>query len=483
MRREQETRLRYFLTRQLYPFSSYYRRLFDKHRIAPSKIKSVGDLRHIPFTTKNDFLVSMESGAEQGGLAFLLRPDAALIKKFLPKGALARIALLRSVRGEAYVSARLEREYRPIFLTVTAGTTHSPVPFLYAGYDIENLKIYGRRFVDIFGIKSSERCVNVFPYAPHLAFWQTAMAGFASSTFIFSTGGGKTMGTEGNIASLLKIKPHTLIGMPSYIYHILKTAAGEKRALPSLGKIILGAGRVPQGFKEKLIKIVAGMGGRDTEVLSTYGFTEARCAWAECPTHDPSKSSGYHTYPDKEIFEVVDPITGEPKRPGEDGEIVYTNLDSRGTCVLRYRTGDLVRGGIVYEPCPYCGRTVPRLGHDIERASQVKTLQVSKIKGTQVNLNALEHYLSGRREIDEWQLEIAKKDNDPYEIDELNLYVTLLEECDHESFAGRLNEAVLSMAEVAFNKIIFVTPDEMKKRLELDAAVKVKRIVDRRPAI
>ena len=67
------------------------------------------------------------------------------------------------------------------------------------------------------------------------------------------------------------------------------------------------------------------------------------------------------------IIEIVDPKTGEPVGEGQPGEIVFTPLDARGTVVLRYRTGDLIEGGLVYEPCPHCGRHLPRLVGRISR--------------------------------------------------------------------------------------------------------------------
>lgn len=470
-----------FITTKLYPFSPYYRGLFDKNRIKPGAIKSVDDLKSIPLTSKDDFLASMEKDPDRGSIAFLLQPNEDAIKKFLPKKELIKFAATGLVLGKARLKKSLEKEYLPIFLTATAGTTNRPISFLYTSYDLENLRIYGVRMLGIFGIKSDERAVNVFPYAPHLAFWQTVFGGFASGVFILSTGGGKTLGTEGNIRSILKVKPQFLIGVPSYVYHILKTAREGDIKFNFLNRVLLGAGRVPTGFKEKLANILEDMGSSQVKVLGTYGFTEARAAWAECPT-EINISSGYHTYPDKEVFEVIDPETGEIKKEGEDGELVYTNIDARGSCVLRYRTGDLVKGGIVYSPCPHCGRTVPRISSDIIRASNIKNIQISKIKGTLVNLNDLEHLLDDRPEIDEWQIEIVKKDNDPYEVDELILTVSLLKELDKEEFARRLNEDILSEEEITFNRINFVSREEIKKRIEIESAVKAKKIVDKRPA-
>jgi phenylacetate-coenzyme A ligase PaaK-like adenylate-forming protein len=478
----QNRNLQYFITRKLYPFSPFYRKLFDQNQINPNEIKTVQDLQKIPFTTKKDFIDTQRDESPSRRLAFVLQPNEELIKEYLPKGDLLKLFFTKIIRGSEYLTSRMEKEYRPIFLTATAGTTHLPIPFLYSSFDLENLKISGKRIVEVLDIKIDERAMNVFPYAPHLAFWQTFYAGTSANIFIISTGGGKTVGTKGNVRTLLKLKPHYLIGIPGYVYHMLKTARSQNRDLSFLKCIVLGAARVPKGFKEKLSKLLYEMGAAQVSIIGTYGFTESRTAWAECPT-EIDVYSGYHTSPDKEVFEVIDPDTGEVKGEGEDGELVYSNIDARGTCVLRYRTGDLVRGGILYSPCPHCGRTVPRISNDIVRASNVKNFQLTKIKGTVVNLNNLEYLLEGKSEIDEWQIEIAKKDNDPFEVDELILYVSLLKEMEREEFVNRLNDEVLSSSEISFNHIRFVSPKEIQEKTEVETAVKAIKIVDKRPKV
>ena len=132
-------------------------------------------------------------------------------------------------------------------------------------------------------------------------------------------------------------------------------------------------------------------------------------------------------------------------------------------------------------PCPCCARTVPRISADIVRASNVTNLEFSKLKGTTVNLNILEHFLDDEENIDGWQIEIRKKNDDLYEVDELLLYVSLLRDVDKESFREHLNQEVLSASEVSFNKIIFVSKEEIQHRTEIESAVKAKKIIDRRP--
>jgi phenylacetate-CoA ligase len=64
-----------------------------------------------------------------------------------------------------------------------------------------------------------------------------------------------------------------------------------------------------------------------------------------------------HVLEEDYLPEVIAP-DGTPTRPGEDGELVVTNLGRTGSPLIRYRTGDVVRADP--EPCP-CGRSWLRL--------------------------------------------------------------------------------------------------------------------------
>jgi len=478
LRAIQNKKLAAFIRQYVYPFSPYYREVFDRGGIKPDSIRTVEDLRAIPLTSKHDFIASDDRPEKFKD--FILQPDKEKIRRHWPAGRLLQLAGAAVFRGKEYVEDRLAREFRPSFMTFTTGTTNQPISFVYSGYDIDNLHCSGSRMLRLFDIAGSDRIVNMFPYAPHLAFWQVVFGGLASNALVMSTGGGKVMGTEGNITALLKMKPSVVLGVPSFVYHVLREAKEQGRDMPFLKKIVLGAARLGEGFKEKIAELLAEMGSRDVSVFGTYGFTEARCAWAECPTAI-HVSSGYHLYPDKEIFEVIDPQTGDVKGDGEDGELVYTSIDARGSVVLRYRTGDFVRGGITYEPCPHCRRSVPRISSDITRLSDVKDLRLSKIKGSLVNLNNFTSVLSDIKAIDEWQIELCKRHNDPFEVDEVVVYVCPKHGCDRPRLAEEIKKKIQLFTEVTPNRICFIELDDMVKRLELETANKEKRIIDIRP--
>ena len=69
----------------------------------------------------------------------------------------------------------------------------------------------------------------------------------------------------------------------------------------------------------KLRALAAQMGAPRIDVLRTYGFTEAKLAWAECPFAEDAGSAGYHVHPDLAMIEIVDPETGAPRAEGEGG--------------------------------------------------------------------------------------------------------------------------------------------------------------------
>jgi phenylacetate-coenzyme A ligase PaaK-like adenylate-forming protein len=290
------------------------------------------------------------------------------------------------------------------------------------------------------------------------------------------------MGTEGNLTALMGLKPSAILGVPSYIYHLVRYAQEKGHDLSFLKKIILGAAKVTPAYKQKLSDMLSAQGAKNVYIFGTYGFTEARTAWAECPAEN-HLSSGYHLYPDKEIFEIIDPATGEVKNDEEDGELVYTSLDSRASVMLRYRTGDFVKGGITHGPCPYCGRHTLRLSSDITRLSDNKDMHLSKVKGTLVNLSHFAEVLNDIPQVDEWQLEIRKHNNDPYEVDEMAVYVTPQAGANQSTLSQLIKDKLTGATEVSPNEIKFIPLDEMVKRLELETANKEKRILDSRPQV
>jgi phenylacetate-coenzyme A ligase PaaK-like adenylate-forming protein len=480
IRELQEARLRRYVCEYLYPFSPYYRALFDRIGLRPEQIRTLDDLRRVPLTSKLDLLPTQED--PQQFKRFILQPDPVSLKRAWPLRRKLPLLGQSWIHGKAWVKEQLRREFYPCFMSFTTGRSAEPVPFFYSPHDVQNLHETGRRLVDVIGIGSEFRVANLFPYAPHLAFWQVVFAGLETGMMVLSTGGGKVMGSAGDLRAIARLRAEALLGVPGYIYHLLRRGAAEGASLPSVKAVVLGAERVPPGLKEKIKRMLAQMGAPNVKVFGTYGFTEARMAFAECPT-EVGVYSGYHTYPDLGIVEVVDPKTGEPVPEGESGELVFTPIAGRASAVFRYRTGDFVRGGLRHEPCPHCGRTVPRISSDITRESSVKDLRTLKVKGTLVNLEDCASILGDIAEVEEWQIELLKKDNDPLEVDELVVHLALHKGANPEATRVKIQELFKGRVEVSPNRVEFAGLEEMLRRLGMETEMKEKRFLDSRPRV
>ncbi len=473
VRRLQAEKLRDYLRRVVLPFSPHYRALFREHRLTAESIRTLDDLQRLPFTSKTDLLPTPEH--PQHFKDFVLVPDPRELAR--RPGTIWRALW----RGRDRVRQELEAEFRPIFLTFTTGRAAEPVACLYTQRDLAHLATAGRRVMEICTARPEDRLLNVFPYSPHLAFWLAHYAGQAFGAFMLSSGGGKVLGTDGNLRLIKKFKPNVIIGIPTFIYHLLHQAVEEGVNCKNLWSIVLGGEKVSDGLRQKLRELAGELGATKAQVLATYGFTEAKMAWAECPFPHDQPSGGYHLYPDLGLFEVVDPRTGEVVPTGQPGELVYTPLDARGSVVLRYRTGDCIDGGLTYEPCPYCRRSLPRLVGRISRSSEVKEMNLDKLKGTLVDFNQLEHVLDGAPHIGAWQLELRKIHDDPHELDELILHVEKINYADETQLVRELNERFHSHTEIHPNRIIFHDAAELRRLHGVGTLLKEQRIVDHRP--
>ena len=468
----QAEKLRHYLRTTVLPFSKHYRELFAENNLDADSFHSLEDLRRLPFTSKIDLLNTADNPRKIR--EFILTPE---------KRELARrpsTILQAMLHGRASVTRRLEHEFRPVFMTCTTGRSSDSIAFTYSNYDLANLALAGKRIFEICRAEPDFRLLNTFPYAPHLAFWLTHYGGMEFTNFVLSSGGGKVLGTEGQLRFIRQLQPHVLIGMPTFLYHVLQQAVDEGVKCPTLCRIVLGGEKVAPGTRRKLAKLAGKMGATSIDVVATYGFTEAKMAWTECPC-PRGEQTGYHLYPDLGIVEVVDPKTGETMPPGEAGEIVFTPLDSRGSVVLRYRTGDLIDGGIIHEECPHCHRVVPRLVGNISRVSEIKTIRFDKIKGTLVDFNLLEHVLDDVQYLASWQLELRKRNDDPMDLDELILHVHKSNSLDEAKCARELRRCFTDRTEIQPNRIIFHDSEEMSQLLGVGTRMKEDKIIDHRP--
>ena len=105
---------------------------------------------------------------------------------------------------------------------------------------------------------------------------------------------------------------------------------------------------------------------------SFYGATEAGELAGECEC-----GGGMHIFSDMCIIEIIDPETHQVLAPGEEGEIVITNLIREAMPVIRYRIGDIAKL-LPHEPCP-CGRTHPKMSMLKGRSSEMLKVSDKKL--------------------------------------------------------------------------------------------------------
>ncbi|CAM2987582.1 phenylacetate--CoA ligase family protein [Rariglobus hedericola] len=454
------------------PFSLHYQRLFKERGLTAADIRSVADLSKIPFTTKEDLLPTKENPKRT--LDFVLKPDPKVLSRRLS------VILWALRHGREQVRDELDHEWRPVFMTSTTGRSSEPVPFLYTQHDIARLGLGGGRIVEIGGVRSEERMVNMFPFAPHLAFWYMYYAGMDRNIFALATGGGKVMGTEGNLRAVVKLKPQVIVAMPTFLYHVLQQAVEQNLKLEGIRLLVLGGDKVPDGTRRKLGDLCKKLGSPDVQIMATYGFTECKLAWTECPITPGTPPPGYHLYADQGIIEIINPETGEVMPDGQGGEIVWTPLDQRGTVVLRYRTGDRCENGITWDPCPCCGRRMPRLVGKISRVSDVHSLRFQKVKGTIVDFNELERALDDLPELGAWQIELRKAHDDPLDLDELNVHVSPATSGNTAGIEKNVRELLHAHFELTPNKIVTHTEEEMRTLQKVGVALKEQKVVDNR---
>lgn len=467
-RRLQNRKLAAFIRHQI-PYHPYYREVFKREGLSFSDIRTVDDLVKLPFTSKADVAPTAEDRARPR--QFILQPDEHLLKKHAPKSLLLRLLWMKLTGQDAKWA--LEREYKPIHLHFTTGRSALPTPFGYSARDIEYLKESAQRLLNVIGVNRENVAINGFPYSPHLAFWLANYGLNAVGMTSLATGGGKVMGTQKIMDAIERMKAALLTFIPGYCYHLLREAKKQGRDFSNVQWVVFGGERVSQGLRDKVRELLQELGAKDPQIYATYALTEGKTAWIQC-----AENTGYHLYPDLEYFEVIDD-EGQRVPDGQPGELTYTALDWRGSLVLRYRTGDMTKG-IEYHPCPNCGKTVPRIMPDIQRKSEVREFNLTKVKGELINLNEFYPILSAQRDIEEWIVEIGKRNNDPYEVDTMTVKIAPKPGVNTDAVKANVAKLIQSAVNVSAN-VIEAPLDQLLQQMGMETELKEKRIQDLRP--
>lgn len=361
-----DRKLSRFIRKELYPNSQRYRALFDDNGIDPAAIKGVEDLRKVPFTYREDLVAEAlkgrgisPSGIMQGEMG-----------QGAPGSGWSRFTrtMNRWVKGEDHVRQELYDRYGHVRVQYAADHYDEPHPLFYTRHDLDLMAEAGRRGLELAGFgsiinRADSVVMNLTQFSPEAPYHMSVAALDRASIFFLDTGGGRVLSSDETLNIFEEIRANALVGMPDYIRYLLERGAEKGVDFSDVRVIVLNGQIISRANREEVVSAAVEAGIEEPVVVSTYSFAEARKGYSECAL---GTDAGYHLYPDLDYLEIIDPATGEPVREGEGGEIVFTSLSGYGNGLLRFRTGDYVEGGITCEPCPGCGRTVPRLGPDIE---------------------------------------------------------------------------------------------------------------------
>lgn len=286
--------------------SPFYGQGLGRLGITPDSIKTVGDIRKIPFTTKQDLRDNYPFGLVAGDMK-----DAVRIHS-------------------------------------SSGTTGHPTVVVYSRHDIDswanmiarNMYMVGCRDTDVFQNSSGYGM-----FTGGLGF-QYGAEKLGATTVPAAAGNSKRQ-----IMFIRDFGTTCLHAIPSYAVRLAEVfrEEGLDPRETKLHTLFIGAEPHTDEQRRRIERMLG------VKAYNSFGMTEMNGPGVafECKRQD-----GMHLWEDNYIVEIVDPDTLEPVPDGEYGEMVLTTLDRTMMPILRYRTRDLTR--IIPEQCP-CGRTHRRI--------------------------------------------------------------------------------------------------------------------------
>lgn len=216
----------------------------------------------------------------------------------------------------------------------TSGTTGSPMRWLDTPESWNWVLDCWRQLFGWMGLRSDDRLFFPFSFGPFLGFWAGFEGANRLGNLCIAAGG---MSSEARLTSLLENEATIVCCTPTYALRLAEVAAAKGVSLAkSSVRALLVAGEPGGNVPAIRRQIEREWGAR---VVDHWGMTELGPLAIEC-----ADAPGTLTLLETEcIAEVLDPATGSPVGPGNEGELVVTTLGRRGSPLIRYRTGDRVR--------------------------------------------------------------------------------------------------------------------------------------------
>ncbi|MBW1645496.1 MAG: phenylacetate--CoA ligase [Deltaproteobacteria bacterium] len=306
MRQVQGERLRQVCER-VYNQVPFYKQAFDAAGVKPEQIKSIDDIRRLPFTTKTD------------------------LRDNYPFGMFA-VPMKDIVRIHA-----------------SSGTTGKPTVVGYTRNDIDAWSEVMARCMCGAGTTADDIVQNAYGYGLFTGGLGAHYGAERIGAAVIPISGGNT---QKQLMLMQDFGSTVLTATPSfvlYIYDVAKDMGIDIASLP-LKVGILGAepwsDQMRQEIEEKM----------GIKAVDIFGLSEITGPGVSCECLEAQ--NGLHVQEDYFYPEIIDPDTGEPLPYGEKGELVITTLMKEGIPLIRYRLRDI--SCLNPEPC-ICGRTTVRM--------------------------------------------------------------------------------------------------------------------------
>jgi phenylacetate-coenzyme A ligase PaaK-like adenylate-forming protein len=369
------------------PFSPFWKARLGELGRSASSFKTVSDLETLPAVGERD----VSPDGSPAGMARLVVQATEGGFVLHAKGPTVRRALrLRVTRRDAYRKV-VAHETRPTSFTWSGLGFRYPIASTRA--DLDALARAGARLWSVAGLTANDALLSAVPVGStteHLALSYAALAAGAPSLFPGSD--------PAALVAAARLAAPTVVAVPS------RTAADTLRMLVDAGvsldtvMTVLLVGAPTEAQRVAVGEVVPG-----AAVLGVHAPAGARVLWSECREGGPA--AGFHTYPDLDLVQLVDPDSGEPATGG--GEVVLTQLGLHGSALLRWRTGDLTAAPVDVSKCPGCGRRVPRV-----TALRPAALVLVSDDGHALDLRAVTGALSGRTDLVDWRVAVGRRGRD-----------------------------------------------------------------------
>ncbi len=402
--------------KHVYENVPYYKKLMDEKGVTPDDIKSVDDIKKLPFLTKNDLREAYPYG--------LLGTD-----------------LKNCVRIQS-----------------TSGTTGKRVVAFYTQNDIDLWEECCARAIVAAGGTNEDVCQVCYGYG--LFTGGPGLNGGSHKvgclTLPMSSGN-----TERQIQFMMDLGSTIICCTPSYAAYIGETLK-EKGYKPEDNKLKAGIFGAEPWTEEMRRDIEASLGIKAYDI---YGLTETSGPGVsfEC-----EEQTGMHINEDHFYAEIIDPETGEVLPEGSKGELVFTSLDKEAFPLLRYRTRDICV--LTRKPCS-CGRTHVKMSKPMGRSDDMLI-----IRGVNVFPSQIEAVLLNEGYSANYLIEVDRVNN----TDTLDVNVELTPEqfsdvtSDIQAKEKALEAAMRTMLGIG-PKVHLVNPKTIQR-----SEGKAVRVIDRR---